>query len=569
MMRVSSLCCAAYLFSVGLAISAEPFLRERGDTVRAIAGVDSYGPVIDEADGLRSHFASQETAELYQKMFALRAEGGGGDVANLTVIQVEYSLPEDGNVVLLIWDETIPNFSGVALTLIDPEDPENTLGPLTLDGLAPDELPGSQTAFVAGIPEGTWTFQIEGSGEPGLDQLDMEILAEQPFADVENLACSEGAAADDASSCDLVITWDTPEPLAGYHLIIVNGIAQLQTTSGSADTVVLNGAPPNEYETVNLGFLEIETGFYRGAFVTTSCELTCEGGGCAAPVGLQVCQSFHAEDDAQNLFRVDWQNVGDYEGVNIYVDDELVTDVPGDQSIADLAGLAPGEHLIEIEGFCVDDEVTERVGQTITVVGGATPYENPIDDGGITCEFVPADPENPDAIDQTIVTWTNMDPAEFIDVFIVNAEGQAFYLGAIGGANESVTINNSTADDVVFLQFFKEIDGTCHGSLQTPCGAAGNNFIRGVCNGAGNSPQITSAVFGLNWLFSGGEDPPCEAACDIDADGGVAINDMIGILNFLFGGSAPPANWVDGNPTCEIGDPVDCATPNESCPLEG
>jgi hypothetical protein len=115
-------------------------------------------------------------------------------------------------------------------------------------------------------------------------------------------------------------------------------------------------------------------------------------------------------------------------------------------------------------------------------------------------------------------------------------------------------------------------------SCASVCGSGGSvSFVPGLCNGAGTGPSgrqpdISSAVFGLSWLFAGTRAPPCAAACDANGDGEVDISDMVRVLNYLFSGGAPPDGWVDSSgdgvadPTCKLpaaGD--DCAAGHDAC----
>lgn len=109
-------------------------------------------------------------------------------------------------------------------------------------------------------------------------------------------------------------------------------------------------------------------------------------------------------------------------------------------------------------------------------------------------------------------------------------------------------------------------DATFHGQLTTPDGTveappAGLVFFRGDC-----SPDlqlsITDAVRVLSYLFIGGAEPACLAACDSDASGLLNITDGVYVLAFLFlGGPAPP----DPGPQCGV-DPnpsdIGCAQTN-------
>ena len=65
-------------------------------------------------------------------------------------------------------------------------------------------------------------------------------------------------------------------------------------------------------------------------------------------------------------------------------------------------------------------------------------------------------------------------------------------------------------------------------------------FVRGDCGQAGNM-DISSGIFLLGFLFTGGNDPGCLAACDADGDGRLDITTAVFIFNFLFLGGAPPS----------------------------
>ena len=62
------------------------------------------------------------------------------------------------------------------------------------------------------------------------------------------------------------------------------------------------------------------------------------------------------------------------------------------------------------------------------------------------------------------------------------------------------------------------------------------SFRRGDANDDGRI-DMSDAIFTLNYLFLGGEAPPCLDAADSNDDGIVDISDPIYILNFLFLGS--------------------------------
>jgi len=74
-------------------------------------------------------------------------------------------------------------------------------------------------------------------------------------------------------------------------------------------------------------------------------------------------------------------------------------------------------------------------------------------------------------------------------------------------------------------------------------------FIRGDCDGDGRaSGSVTDGLYLLAFNFTGGESPPCLAACDADGDGEVVgiVNDALYMLQHSFSsGPAPPAPYPD------------------------
>ena len=88
----------------------------------------------------------------------------------------------------------------------------------------------------------------------------------------------------------------------------------------------------------------------------------------------------------------------------------------------------------------------------------------------------------------------------------------------------------------------------------------GRSFVRGNSNGQSDI-DISDAVFHLNYLFLGGNTPPCLDASDVDDNGVLEITDAIRLLNFLFlGGQAPAPPYPNPgkDPTEEPPDTLDC-----------
>src|SRR5687768_4504206 len=68
-----------------------------------------------------------------------------------------------------------------------------------------------------------------------------------------------------------------------------------------------------------------------------------------------------------------------------------------------------------------------------------------------------------------------------------------------------------------------------------------NVFRRGDADG-NCGVDITDAVYVLNYLFSGGPNPPCLDAADPNDTGTIDITDGIFILNYLFLGTTAPSD---------------------------
>ena len=100
-------------------------------------------------------------------------------------------------------------------------------------------------------------------------------------------------------------------------------------------------------------------------------------------------------------------------------------------------------------------------------------------------------------------------------------------------------------------------------------------FVRSFCRNRSTNPQLTDAVYLLNFLFTGGETPHCKAACDTDGDDRLGLTDSVQVLQFLFLGGVPPVTWDGPNPICENfeqGTPsfaLGCEEANASCSRAG
>jgi hypothetical protein len=286
----------------------------------------------------------------------------------------------------------------------------------------------------------------------------------------------------------------------------------------------------------------------------------------------------YGPEDTDNAVVANWANgENPYAvGINVYVDDVLLGALEGDDETVGIGTFAPpGPHKVGVQGDCGPPAGVSTTTEATIQILDASPHPSPISGAGIACQFTP-DPDG-DGLETstTVATWMPDDPSNFIDVFVVSGT-DIFFLGSIAGSESTVTITNTAPEDRVALQFFATIDGNCYGSPILECGPVvppGNRYMQGLCNGTGTSPQITSAVFFLNYLFvGGGQVPPCLKACDANGDGQGNLTDAVYVLSYLFSGGPPPTLWVDSDgdtivdPTCTLAAPEDdCAAGHEAC----
>lgn len=122
------------------------------------------------------------------------------------------------------------------------------------------------------------------------------------------------------------------------------------------------------------------------------------------------------------------------------------------------------------------------------------------------------------------------------------------------GGSDSPELGNMYADPL----FVDENNGDYHLQSNSPCIDTGDPespkdpdgtradmgalfydhrtyFIRGDAD-KNEAVQLTDAIYILNWLFKGGEEPKCLDAADADDNGKVDLADAVKILNHLFKG---------------------------------
>lgn len=297
-----------------------------------------------------------------------------------------------------------------------------------------------------------------------------------------------------------------------------------------------------------------------------------------------------------------------------------------------LTGIPNGEFSIGVQGLCTVPAEASAFTEIMVTVLPASPYTDPIE-GDAVCTY------DPNGNGATVANWTNTGSYTSLDVYVLPAgELNPVYSDTLRGLQvDEVTIRGTAPGDRLVLQFFRHMEGGCYGSerilciqstdgdqdgvldhedncpvvsnaaqedgdgdgvgdecdncidvanpdqadengngLGDACETAGPvYFVRSVCRNRSTNPQLTDAVYLLNFLFTGGETPHCKAACDTDGDDRLGLTDSVQVLQFLFLGGVPPVTWDGPNPICENfeqGTPsfaLGCEEANASCSRAG
>lgn len=563
-MRVTALYCVLAATATGIPLYSSPDLKPiRSNGCLPKIRLD---PLLGEVDGMQLRLARPEDLPWVKRFLQCDGgwvgDGGGGDVVGpITVIQTSYSDPVNGNVVLLIWNETVSNPQGVDVFVDDVQ-----VGTVNLD-----------LAFVPSMEPGEHVFRVQESGvpKPSFAEGVFTVLETQPFSDARDPQCEEGAL-DGKGRCEIVLSWVNPGPLPTFYLIQIDGNDAEENLSGKETGTVVPGLEPGAHSASIIGFLTETPGnthaLYRGGIVETECVLSCEPGSCAPPTALRLCQADYGVGQ-NNKVRVAWVNgKKSYAGgVKVFLDGELLgkleanADTGRSENVGFIEGIPPGEYTVGIQGDCGRRNGSSViVEETVTLID-QSPHQTPTR-GQILCDFNADD-------GATTATWENATPSDFIDVWILSSDFDLIFLETLPGSASSVTVSGTASSgEELLLQFFASLDGQCFGSELIRCSFEEENvFVRGLCASGETTLTMTSAIVVLSFLFLGGEVPNCLEACDADANGGINISDPVYVLNFLFLGGPPPVGWIDqdgdGSPdfTCETAPAADCAVSQEAC----
>jgi hypothetical protein len=252
-------------------------------------------------------------------------------------------------------------------------------------------------------------------------------------------------------------------------------------------------------------------------------------------------------------------------GVRISVDGSLLGTLPGlpPNQIPGINGVnilnvPAGEHTFAIEA--TDNGSTDST--TITVLD-SQPFGNPQDiqcrsgdiDGGGTCGL--------------IVSFENPGPAPgAYGVFLDDR-----FVGEIDGEIAELSVAGvMPGEHCVTLLAVEEVSSevTYRGCMvESCCTITCTSYVPGSCDGS-VPPNLTTGIFGLNYLFLNGQTPPCLAACDANSDGSFNVTDATYLFNYLFLNGPAPRGWIGGEPTCvPARSEDDCRTPPAFCASGG
>lgn len=284
----------------------------------------------------------------------------------------------------------------------------------------------------------------------------------------------------------------------------------------------------------------------------------------AAIEGFRATQTSYSLEDPRNAVVLDWTELGTPPAsIEILLDGLVAKTVAGKSGANDVLidDIAAGAHLFEA-----------RVGSTIVAQKTQTVVEfQPMGDPqNVACATSGEDCE-------ITITFTNPGPPA--GAFEVEVDGVLATAvdGSPGNGKVATGIVTTSGEHCVTLvgviespegRYLSDPVSIC---CDVECASAGNRFVRGACNGAAQM-DLSSAVFGLSFLFSGGTEPPCRVACDSNGDGAFDISDMVYVLAYLFLGGPAPQGWKDSSgdgkpdPTCQTAPASECTASSASCP---
>ncbi len=474
--------------------------------------------------------------------------------ADFRATQFRYLSTDGKGSVLLTWLSDFPEPVQVSILVDDVVKAES------------DAVLGKNSFELADEAIGLHTYEVRGAAGSFGSQA-QEVLSAMPtlLETPKDLLCE---AQEQNGRCEVSISWSAADAESEYYDVLVDGAFQIATDGPTPTELVVAGTTSGQHCVQVGGAVRFDSfelsGRYRGPSAETCCDVPCGAEPCPTPQDFSVAQVKFGPGEQDNAILLRWQPPKPYGiGIRLFRNGAEVAVLPGSADSGIIEDLAPGRAFeVAARGDCGPPSgLSGRAFDLITLLP-ETPHKNPVS-GVPVCSW------SPDGGGATTVTWTLLGESVFLDVYVERGGARSF-VERLGGTESSAVIQGTLETDAIELQFFAELDGGRYGSIPITisCGTgAPKRFVRGVCNGVGERPNITSAVFGLNYLFLGGGTPPCAQACYLNGDAKLDLSDMVYLLNFLFLGGLPPPEWGGTEPICELASPGDdCSQGNESCP---
>lgn len=467
--------------------------------------------------------------------------------------QFEYAVNEGRSAVLLSWRE--PGL-------------EPYLASVLLNGRAVATTPsvqGLNSFELNDLPPGLAVLEATGPSGP-VGRATINVLESRP----ENLARAEDLSFDTREvdgRCEIIVTWATGDPPPAYHDVLLDGIYAGSTPGPAVESVTVLSPVLGQHCVAVVPVLVIESeaapGRYRGEPSEACGDVPCGAGICPPPTDFSIAQTGYGsgEQDCAVLARWRVETPGQLQAIRLGVNGTDTGFAAPAAFVALFERLGPGRaYELSVRSDCGAPSglSTRTFDQIVTLA--QSPLPNPIL-GAPTCTFEPA------AGGSLNASWQIDAPATYIEVSLVRGGGAPELVQKLDGAATSVSIPGAIATDELELQFFLGQDSSFYGSPAIRCGAGNvRRLVHGVCGGQGARPNISNAIFGLNYLFTGGAEPGCLAACFVNGDDRLDLADMVYLLAFLFTGGAPPQGWGGLDPVCQPAEASeDCASSNPAC----
>ena len=284
---------------------------------------------------------------------------------------------------------------------------------------------------------------------------------------------------------------------------------------------------------------------------------------------LNVVQTDYALEDVDSKIRITWlESNPDSIPIDVLLNDGVFATVPGG------AGKKEVTLVVTNFGFTVVQlrSGVFQVGEVVQNVVDDQPMGDAIE-MSVGCEGGAAGEEC-----EITVVFTNPGPPADEFKVAVNGQEVAKVDGGIQAGTELHVPASGDGERCVTMEStLKTENGSYASDVTKACcdlkckPKVLNRFVRGVCDGSSAAPDIGTVIFSLRHLFQGRGSPPCNEACDANADSRIDLTDMVYTLQYLFRGGSAPVGWNDRDgdgrkdPTCESAGESSCGTPHESC----